>query len=145
MTNPTPAGEPNVIERNAKAIIGVLAALGTAIGLVIADPNTSALLPESWVQRIVIVAGALVTLGGVFGIRNSRTVEQAQADLDRAIERKAKRSPRRRARKRTTTPRRPRLRHPSAPDPAAATAEPQVLADDADDDPGRHRAPEGGA
>lgn len=116
----TPTGEPNVIARNAKAIVGVLAALGTAIGLVIADPKTSALLPDSWVQRIVIIAGALVTLGGVFGIRNGRTVEQAQADLDRAIERKAERvakaAPRKRARKRPA--KRPAKRAAKAAPPA---------------------------
>lgn len=124
MTTPTPAGEPNVIVRNAKALLATLAAIGTALAVVIADPSTSALLPENWVQWIATGAGALVALGAVFGIRNSRTVEQAQEDLDRAVARKAKR---------TAKPRRPALRHPSS-------AEAEVLAEDVDDDPGRHRA-----
>lgn len=125
--------KPNALLRNAKAIIATLAAFGTALAVVIADPSTSALLPENWVQWIAAGAGALVALGAVFGIRNGRTVEQAQADLNRAVARQAKakstparRRPRKRAARRAPSA---KVRHPSAVHPSVAV-----------DEVGRHRA-----
>lgn len=127
----TPDTEPSKLAQSLKAIAGALVAFGGALAMIAVDPSTAALLPQHWSQWIAAAGAALITFGGVFGVRNARTVKQAQADLDRAL----KRTPRARVRARKATPARRPIRHPSAPHPAAAVGEP-------DDDPPRHAAPD---
>lgn len=132
----TPDTDPSKLAQSLKAIAGALIAFAGALAVVAADPRTSALLPESWLQWIVAGAAALTVFGGVFGIRNARTVDQAQADLDRALDRQPRPRARKAARRRARKANPPAIRHPSAPHPAAALGDPD------DDPPPRHAAPD---
>lgn len=130
----TPDNEPGKLAQSVKAIAGALVAFGGALAIIAVDPSTTALLPQHWSQWIAAASAMLLAFGGVFGIRNARTVAQAQSDLDRALDRR----PRGRVRKapvRRRAARRAPIRHPSAPHPAAAVGE-------VDDDPPRHAAPD---
>jgi hypothetical protein len=80
--------KPNLIMANAKAIAGALVSFAGAVLLIAADPKTSALLPQNWVQWAVAAASAVTVLGTVFGIPNQRSVKQAQEDLDAARRRR---------------------------------------------------------
>ena len=72
------------ILKSAKAYVALGVALGGFFLTVGTDPDTSGLFPSTWVQWLVGAGTALVAFGGVFGVRNARTVEQAQEDLAKA-------------------------------------------------------------
>ena len=86
---------------SAKAYMATLVALGGILLTLSADENFQSLgIPETAVGKIAGVGTLLVAFGAVFGVRNVRSVEQAQGDLERARNRAA--AP---PRKRVTKPR----------------------------------------
>lgn len=68
-----------------KALVALAGTIGVAVATIAADPSTSAILPQTSIQWLAAVGTMLITAGAVFGVRNARTVEQAQHDLDTAL------------------------------------------------------------
>lgn len=101
---------------SAKAYVATLVALGGILLTLSADENFQSLgIPETAVGKMAGVGTLLVAFGAVFGVRNVRSVEQAQEDLERARNRAAP-SPRKRVTK-------PRAKKRAAPKKVAAQEE----------------------
>lgn len=79
----------NVLDifKSAKAYVATFVALGGLMLTLGADSNFQQLVPETWPAKIVGIGTLLVAFGGVFGVRNQRTVKQAEDDLIRAKKR----------------------------------------------------------
>lgn len=73
--------------KSAKAYVATLVALGGVLLTLSADKDFASLgIPDTVLGKIAGVGTVLVSFGAVFGVRNQRTVEQAQDDLARAKE-----------------------------------------------------------
>lgn len=86
--------------KSAKAYAATAVALGGILLTLSADDNFHSLgIPDTFIGKMAGVGTLLVAFGAVFGVRNARTVSQAQRDLERAAAGKpaAKRAPRKRA------------------------------------------------
>ena len=76
------------LARSAKAYVATLVALGGVLLTLSADKDFAALgIPDTAMGKIAGVGTLLVSFGAVFGVRNQRSVEQAQDDLARAKQR----------------------------------------------------------
>jgi hypothetical protein len=76
--------------KSAKAYVATLVALGGILLTLSADENFKSLgIPDTFVGKMAGIGTLLVTFGAVFGVRNIRTVEQAQEDLEIAKNRVA--------------------------------------------------------
>ena len=77
--------------RSAKAYVATLVALGGVLLTLSADKDFAALgIPDTVLGKLAGIGTLLVSFGVVFGVRNQRTIQQAQDDLERAKRRAAK-------------------------------------------------------
>jgi hypothetical protein len=93
------ANSSNIFDllKSAKAYVATAVALGGLMLTLGVDSNFAQLVPETWPGKIVGIGTLLVAFGGVFGVRNARTIPQAEEDLQLAKQNATKK-----ARTRTT-------------------------------------------
>jgi len=72
------------IFKSAKAWFASAVAFASALLVLAADKDFQQIVPDNIETWLMAIASAIVVFGGVFGIRNQRTVADAEDDLRRA-------------------------------------------------------------